>query len=968
VADAWRPANDLEHRMRDAVQAGDQETFFRVLAQAELVVPVPSDLVDEVLAGRAQPPWPSRRERERVHVLAFTSAAAMRESLGSAHRHFVTLRFPDVAAAWPDARWWLLVDAGLPIEARLPSWFLTQLVEGDPRPPSAGPLTAPAPAPQAPEAAAQEPPNAVVTARHAAEPAPSASEQAFQPANEVERELLRALADDDEEAFLKALADAEVLLPVPREMDYALKPGRAGFPWRTEEVEGHTVVPVFTSPERLRDAAGDGAGQGPAEHITVPFTAVARYWPDRGWGLSVNGGTPVGAVLPGDRLAGLSEWADQVAAQRATEGFEPQNDLEQRLVEAAAAPEGEAFDKVLAGAQVLVPADPDTPWGIRPDDPEFPWRPVPVRGVPAIQVFTSLRWMHETIGPSRFVMPGLWEILAAWPNDEWALVIDPATPIGTVLTADRIRELAATAAPAAAPPSAAEPAPEPAPQPTPEPAREPALETVHDPAADAPQAADRAEEAAQDWVPARPAEPAAQLSEQPERPEPAEPPERPEPPFEPGNRIDQELHEAVLAGDTDAFLRVLLAANVLVPIPADAPLEVSPTHPEFRWAAAMRDATTVQVFTSLLRLREVLPASRFVYADFRELIRHWPRSDWRMALNPGTRIGASLEGDQVQALGEWAVRVGLLQPRPSAPQAPPPQAAPQPAAPAPSPGAPAPASDDPAETVFDLPPVTDDMPPPNDPTATMVDVPRVEDPLRTTADPVEGSAGGDPTQTVMDPAGAEAAMPPAGAAEPVHRPRRPERPVAGAVHGGPHADPSGRPPTLQKVVPHGHVGWYLEQGYDRIGGFVHLMSDVAELRTPAQLYEALGLLYEDSPFSLDDEGVYVIRWPGYCPDLYRIPFGGRTEEEVRSWGEAGWVQERPPFLGTGFAPGSAGSIREYKVDSARLPHGAEMYYLGRDGTERFVAMYDPDRLAWVRPEQEESEGTTEREDRAEVGR
>jgi hypothetical protein len=157
---------------------------------------------------------------------------------------------------------------------------------------------------------------------------------------------------------------------------------------------------------------------------------------------------------------------------------------------------------------------------------------------------------------------------------------------------------------------------------------------------------------------------------------------------------------------------------------------------------------------------------------------------------------------------------------------------------------------------------------------------------------------------------------------------------------------------MQKVLPHEHVGWYLEQAYDRVGGFVHPVAEVTDLHTPAQLYAALGLLYEGSPFSPEDEGVYVIRWPAYCPDLYRIPFGGQTEEELAAWGDAGWVIERAPFQGSGFAPGSAGSIREYKIDSARLPYGAEMYHLGRDRTERYVAMYDPDRLAWVRADDE----------------
>lgn len=322
--------------------------------------------------------------------------------------------------------------------------------------------------------------------------------------------------------------------------------------------------------------------------------------------------------------------------------------------------------------------------------------------------------------------------------------------------------------------------------------------------------------------------------------------------FEPGNRIDQELFEAASGGDSDAFLRVLLNANVLVPIPDDAPLEVTPVQREFRWDAALRGEAAVQVFTSLVRLREVLPESRFVYADFRELIGAWPRDEWAMLLNAGTRIGASLQGDQVLALSEWAVRVGLVPARPEVPVPPP---RPEPAA---------------AQLPSDL------------------------------------------------------------------------------------DDRVASPTIMQKVVPHGHVAWYLEQGYDRVGGFVHSTGDVAELQTPGQLYEALGLLYDGSPFSPADEGVYVVRWPAYCPDLYRVPFGGRDEAELAAWGEAGWVIERPPFLGAGFAPGSAGSIREYKVESVRLPYGAEMYYLGRDRSERFVAMYDPDRLAWLRPESTEA--------------
>jgi hypothetical protein len=236
-----------------------------------------------------------------------------------------------------------------------------------------------------------------------------------------------------------------------------------------------------------------------------------------------------------------------------------------------------------------------------------------------------------------------------------------------------------------------------------------------------------------------------------------------------------------------------------------------------------------------------------------------------MLLNPGTRIGASLAGDQVNALNEWAGRVGLLEP---------------PAAPGPVPTQ-----------------------------------------AHETYETHQTQAQAVPRQRP--------------APQPTGTPAPPARPAG--------------PMRMQKVLPLAHVSWYLDQGYDRVGGFVYPAEYTADLKTPIQLYETLGLLYAESPFSPDDDGVYVIRWSAYCEELYRTPFGGQSEEELRSWGDSGWVIERAPFQGAGFAPGSAGTIREYKVDSARLPHGAEMSYLSRDGSELLVATYDPDRLEWVRP-------------------
>lgn len=175
-----------------------------------------------------------------------------------------------------------------------------------------------------------------------------------------------------------------------------------------------------------------------------------------------------------------------------------------------------------------------------------------------------------------------------------------------------------------------------------------------------------------------------------------------------------------------------------------------------------------------------------------------------------------------------------------------------------------------------------------------------------------------------------------------------ESDATGADQPGASAPPPEEPapPTMmQKVVPPEHLDYYLERGYDRVGGFVHRVSEVAHLTTPAKLVAALGLDYAGSPFRRDADEVYVLRWPAHRPSLYRIPYGGPTEEAMRAMD--GWVIERAPFRGNGFAPGDSGDvIAEFKVDSVRLPHGAQLYRIRSDGTEQLVATLDSDGPVW----------------------
>jgi hypothetical protein len=160
-------------------------------------------------------------------------------------------------------------------------------------------------------------------------------------------------------------------------------------------------------------------------------------------------------------------------------------------------------------------------------------------------------------------------------------------------------------------------------------------------------------------------------------------------------------------------------------------------------------------------------------------------------------------------------------------------------------------------------------------------------------------------------------------------------PTAGAAHAT----------VMQRTVPPEQVPFYLERGYDRVSGFVNRASEVAHLTSPQALYRALGLVYSGAPFKEDDAEVYVLRWVAHRPDLYRLPYGGQHEAAMRAM--QGWVIERPPFRGNGFAPGDTEVVAEFKVDSVRLPHGAQMWRLGRDGSEALQASFDADAGRWV---------------------
>jgi hypothetical protein len=181
------------------------------------------------------------------------------------------------------------------------------------------------------------------------------------------------------------------------------------------------------------------------------------------------------------------------------------------------------------------------------------------------------------------------------------------------------------------------------------------------------------------------------------------------------------------------------------------------------------------------------------------------------------------------------------------------------------------------------------------------------------------------------------------AAEIVVAPKRTESMPSSVA--GPPAAGADRATVMQRTIPPAQLPFYLERGYDRVSGFVNRASEVAHLTSPKSIYRALGLVYPGSPFADDDVEAHVLRWIAHRADLYRLPYGGQHEAAMRAM--QGWVVERAPFRGNGFAPGDTEVIAEFKVDSIRLPHGAQLWRLQRDGEQTLLATFDADTTRWV---------------------
>ncbi|WP_245665940.1 SseB family protein [Actinoplanes subtropicus] len=959
----WEPATDAEVAMRDALRTDDQESYFRILAGVDLLLPVSAD----ALQGLAPLGWGTWSTGGRTHVLAFTSTAALQACLadysGSARR----VPYAELANTWPNLEWWLAVNPGLPIEGYLPAWFVAQLSRGDLRLPTRGPGRDKSPTPgriqdlhsaaiAANEAAAQHeasaaqpvtgPPAAAPVSGH---PRPMSAPPASAPPASVPPRPM------------SVPAAASAAYPQPVSAPPVAAPSRLGSSPAGSSLAGSSS-PASLSPASLSGPMAGPPGYAQAAAATrMPQLPAADEKPEQAQASASSplapppekpqigpGGLPIrspGGVMP----SGLPSRAPASAApiSAAPTSALPASALPTSAVPTSAVPTSAVPTSATPAQAGPPPAGPaSVPSAYRP--PTLP------------PESTTGGW--ATFGPG---------------EDPRGPLQDPSAPL-----------------PVRTPMANTPPVPEHlAGQTVDEPPLDPRwnapLSAQARPDLPRRQAAPTGDDPARGGFPQGPASPqaAAQHPGLAQHPGVAQRPGMAE--QRPGMA---EQHPGVAEQHPD------LAAQY----PGLAQRHPGPGAPQ------PGPAQPAPGFGSPLPRRQTGPASEPA-----------PMTSFPAFKTPAERAATA----EAQAAGPAATRPGLAPPvipgapgsdRPARLGAQPQQPSPlevRGAAPVPPsrPAGPPPPAESPVEPFVPANDVERELfhaadRHNTDQFLSTLLLASVLVPVAHHSRP--GSAPGEsgfafrteemegetylivftsrdrladhyaePTRTVSvrfyelirnwpDPVWSFAVNPggPIGAKYPgpqvialanwaaeagLGADAEHDEPVHPVPAPAPANDDAQHATVMQKTVPPEHVDFYLERGYDRVAGFVHRATEVEHLRTPAELFGALGLTYAGSTYQPDAKEAYVLRWPAYRPSLYRIPYGGQNEQALKAMD--GWVIERAPFRGNGFAPGEGRDvIAEFKVDSVRLPHGAQLWRIDADGSEHMIAIFDNDGPQWRR--------------------
>ncbi|MEV4172961.1 SseB family protein [Nonomuraea sp. NPDC049709] len=123
TADDHPPAGPFEERLWAAYRDGQRALCLSLLREADLALPITAAAAE----GREAPAWATAADAGRTWVLAYTSVEAMRLSTGGAATHCRVGSMAELAAGWPDPRWGLAVNPGLPVAFMLEPGTLARL-------------------------------------------------------------------------------------------------------------------------------------------------------------------------------------------------------------------------------------------------------------------------------------------------------------------------------------------------------------------------------------------------------------------------------------------------------------------------------------------------------------------------------------------------------------------------------------------------------------------------------------------------------------------------------------------------------------------------------------------------------------------------------------------------------------------------------------------------------------------------
>lgn len=273
---------------------------------------------------------------------------------------------------------------------------------------------------------------------------------AWEPASEAETAMAAAVAAHDEIAYLKALSDESLWLPVTAEAAGGREPVR----WATSAAFGVTYVLAFTSAAAL---------PAEARHVRrTPLFEIVHAAAELGWGLAVDPGLPLQSFLAPQVMLDLKAWEPvwtplDFALRKAVEADDRDAYMGALLDGALVLPL--PAEEELAPPPGVEPAAPSDYWtAVASDpqvsavisrdvtDPEFPWwRTERVDGLPLILGFTSVAHLQAELGDRDYVVVGFVEVVAAvvaaGPQDGGGLRLNPGGTNGVELPAEALRAM-----------------------------------------------------------------------------------------------------------------------------------------------------------------------------------------------------------------------------------------------------------------------------------------------------------------------------------------------------------------------------------------------------------------------------------------------------------------------------------------------------------------------------------------------